>query len=349
MNEESEAMRNLRPQICAVLSLAATSSVALAQAPSSPAVPVTVDNYIRAQSDIYFGQTVKAGAFGKFRHGRELAPIDKRLIIRPNRDTLYSLAIFDFDAGPVTVMLPDAGKRFMVMQVTNEDQYTRAVYYGAGSHALTKEGVGTRYGIVVVRALVDPANPQDVQQVHALQDALKVSQQSPGTFDIPNWDERASRKYVSRCCSSGEISDTKRMFGANKDQVDPVRHLVGTALVWGGLPEKDGLYLPVTPARNDGTTIHKLTVKDVPVDGFWSITVYNAEGYFEPNHYNAYSVTNITAKRGADGSVAVQLGGCESEIPNCLPIMKGWNYMVRLYRPRPEIFNGTWTFPEAKP
>jgi hypothetical protein len=201
----------------------------------------------------------------------------------------------------------------------------------------------------VVRALVDPANPQDVQQVHALQDALKVSQQSPGTFDIPNWDERASRKYVSRCCSSGEISDTKRMFGANKDQVDPVRHLVGTALVWGGLPEKDGLYLPVTPARNDGTTIHKLTVKDVPVDGFWSITVYNAEGYFEPNHYNAYSVTNITAKRGADGSVAVQLGGCESEIPNCLPIMKGWNYTVRLFRPRPEILDGTWKFPEAQP
>ncbi len=81
MNEESEAMRNFRPQICAALSLAATSSLALAQAPSSSAVPVTVDNYIRAQSDIYFGQTVKAGAFGKFRHGRELAPIDRRLIM----------------------------------------------------------------------------------------------------------------------------------------------------------------------------------------------------------------------------------------------------------------------------
>jgi hypothetical protein len=350
MNEESEAMRNFRPQICAALSLAATSSLALAQAPSSSAVPVTVDNYIRAQSDIYFGQTVKAGAFGKFRHGRELAPIDRRLIIRPNRDTLYSLAVFDFDAGPVTVMLPNAGKHFMVMQVTNEDQYTRAVYYGAGNHTLTKEGVGTRFGIVVVRALVDPANPQDVQQVHALQDALKVSQQGPGTFDIPNWDEPSLKKVRVALLQLGEtISDTKRMFGANKDQVDPVRHLVGTALVWGGLPAKDGLYLPVMPARNDGTAIHKLTVKDVPVDGFWSITVYNAEGYFEPNHYNAYSVNNITAKKGADGSVAVQFGGCESEIPNCLPIMKGWNYTVRLFRPRPEILDRTWKFPEAQP
>ncbi len=287
---------------------------------------------------------------GKFRHGRELAPIVNGGIVRPNRDTLYSFAVFDFDAGPVTVTLPDAGKRFMVMQVVNEDQYTPVVFYGAGRHTLTKEGIGTRYGIVVVRMLVDPANPQNVQQVHALQDALTVSQQSPGTFEIPNWDEASLRKVHTALLQLGEtISDTRRMFGAKEDQVDPVRHLVGTALVWGGLPEKDGLYLPVTPDRNDGTTVHKLTVKDVPVDGFWSITVYNADGYLEPNQYNAYSVNNITAKKGTDGSVAVQFGGCDGETPNCLPIMKDWNYTVRLFRPRPEILDGAWKFPEAQP
>ena len=343
-------MRNLGAPICAALSLAATSSIALAQPTSVTAVPVTVDTYIRAQSDVYFGQTVKAGAFGKFRHGRELAPVDSRGIVRPNRDTLYSFAVFDFDAGPVTVTLPDPGKRFMVMQVVNEDQYTPAVYYGAGRHTLTKEGIGTRYGIVAVRMLVDPASPQDVQQVHALQDALTASQQSPGTFEVPNWDEASLKKLRVALLQLGEtISDTRRMFGADEDHVDPVRHLIGTALVWGGLPEKDALYLPVTPARNDGTTVAKLTVKDVPVDGFWSITVYNAEGYLDPNQYNVYSVNNITAKKGTDGSVAIQFGGCDGEIPNCMPIMKGWNYTVRLFRPRPESLDGTWRVPEAQP
>ena len=43
-------MTNFRTQLCAALSLAATSSVALAQAPSGTAVPVTVDNCNRAQS-----------------------------------------------------------------------------------------------------------------------------------------------------------------------------------------------------------------------------------------------------------------------------------------------------------
>jgi hypothetical protein len=105
----------------------------------------------------------------------------------------------------------------------------------------------------------------------------------------------------------------------------------------------------VTPSRNDGATVYRLTVKDVPVDGFWSISVYNAEGYFEANALNAYTVNNITAKREVDDSITVQFGGCAGQSANCLPITPGWNYMVRLYRPRPEILNGSWSFPEAQP
>ena len=92
------------------------------------------------------------------------------------------------------------------------------------------------------------------------------------------------------------IPDAKHMFGT-KEQVDPVRRLIGAASVWGGNPEKDALYLNVTPSKNDGTTVHKLSVKDVPVNGFWSITVYNAEGYFQSNEFNVYSINNITAKK----------------------------------------------------
>jgi hypothetical protein len=47
--------------------------------------------------------------------------------------------------------------------------------------------------------------------------------------------------------------------------------------------------------------------------------------------------------------VTIQLGGCDGRQANCLPIFPGWNYMVRLYCPRPEILDGTWTFPTALP
>ena len=95
--------------------------------------------------------------------------------------------------------------------------------------------------------------------------------------------------------------------------------------------------------------LDELNVKDVPVDAFWSISLYNAEGYFQKNDLNAYSLNNITAKKNDDGSVSVQFGGCDGKIPNCLPIMKGWNYTVRLYRPRAQILSGMWKFPEAQP
>jgi hypothetical protein len=136
------------------------------------------------------------------------------------------------------------------------------------------------------------------------------------------------------------------MFGT-RDDVDPVRHLIGSAMGWGGNPEEDALYLNVTPSKNDGKTVYRLTIKDVPVDGFWSISVYNAEGRFVKNDQDAYTLNNITAKKNADGSVTVQFGGCDGKTPNCLPIMPGWNYLVRLYRPHPEILNGTWNFPQA--
>ena len=90
-------------------------------------------------------------------------------------------------------------------------------------------------------------------------------------------------------------------------------------------------------------------MRDVPVDAFWSISVYNPDGFFEPNDRNAYSVNSVTALPDSDGSVTVHFGGCTDDRPNCLPIMEGWNYTVRMYRPRPEVLDGSWTFPAAEP
>ena len=71
------------------------------------------------------------------------------------------------------------------------------------------------------------------------------------------------------------------------------------------------------------------------------------QGYFEKNQYEAYSLNNITAKKNDDGAIAIQFGRCDGKIPNCLPVTNGWNYTVRLYRPRAEILSGKWKFPDA--
>jgi hypothetical protein len=270
-------------------------------------------------------------------------------VVRANRDTLYSTAVFDLDAAPVTVILPDAGKRFCSLMVIDQDHYVRRVTYDPGPCFLSRENIGTRYVLVAVRTLVDPSDPEDLKKVHAIQNSIQVSQENAGGFEVPYWDPASQKRVRDALVVLGTtLPDFREAFG-NRDQVDPVRRLIGTATGWGGNPDKEAIYLNVTPDRNDGVTIYQLTVRDVPVDGFWSVSVYNAKGMFEPNPLNAYTVNNLTAKRSSDGSVVIQFGGSSYESTNLLPIMRGWNYTVRLYRPRTELLVRRWSFPEPKP
>lgn len=324
-------------------------STLAASADPGGGVPVNLDNFIRAETDLHFGRTVKDGAFGKLRHRRQMVSIDNQDVVRMNRDTLYSSGVFDVEAAPLSITLPDPGKRFMSLQVVSEDHYTTDVAYAPGTYTYTRDNVGTRYVFVIIRTLADPESAADVKAANALQDAIKVEQASTGSFEVPNWDEGSQDKVrdALNVLATLRGQNAGVMFGSKRD-VDPISHLIGTAVGWGGNPRSAAIYLGFYPKNNDGNTVQKLTVKDVPVDGFWSVSLYNDKGYFEKNALNEYSVNSVTAKPDADGSYTIQFGGCQKETANCLPIMNGWNYTVRLYRPRAAILDGAWTFPEAQ-
>ncbi|HSL80228.1 MAG TPA: DUF1214 domain-containing protein [Pseudolabrys sp.] len=337
----------MRWGVLAALAICGATGGVYAQSPIGRAIPVTADNFKRAETDMYFAGAAKRGAFGKFFHYREL-PVESP-VVRPNRDTLYSEAVFDLDAGPVKITMPNAGKRFMSMMAMNEDHYIYEVNYTPGNYTFTRPEVGTRYLFIGLRTLVDPADPNDMKQAQALQDAVKVSQKSPGKFEVPNWDQASQKKVREALLAlNSTLPDLRRAFGS-RVQVDPVRHLIGTAAGWGGNPDKDAIYLNVTPAKNDGKTTYTLNVPaKVPINAFWSVIVYDAEGRLQKNQYDSYSLNSITAKKNADGTIPVQFGDCDGKILNCIPTMNGWNYMVRLYRPRDEVLSGKWKFPEAK-
>jgi hypothetical protein len=331
-----------------LICLACLVPPARAQSPADT-VPVTVQNFTRAESDNYLATNVKKAGLGRLAHNREPASIEDQTVIRLNRDTLYSFGVFDLAAAPVTITLPDAGKRFMSLQIINEDHYVPFVAYDHKPHTLTERNVGARYVLVAIRTLVDPNDPKDLDEVHRLQDAIKVSQKESGKLELPNWDQISLKEIRDALLVLAKHTDGfKHAFGT-KEQVDPIMHLIGTAAGWGGNPDKDATYIGAAVPKNDGKTVYKLHVTDVPVDAFWSVSVYNAAGYFEKNSYNAYSLNIITAKKDPNGAVTIQFGSCDGKTPNCLPIMPGWNYTVRLYRPRPEILNGKWKFPDPEP
>src|SRR5262249_19745951 len=102
------------------------------------------------------------------------------------------------------------------------------------------------------------------------------------------------------------------------------------------------------PRHNDGNAVHRLRIGHVPVDGFWSLTVYDSNGHFLSDSHSGRSINSRTGERDADRAVNVQFGGSAEGAGNCLQIARGWCYVVRLYRPRAEFLGGKWRFPEAE-
>jgi hypothetical protein len=311
------------------------------------AVSVSVENFIRAETDRMFSVLqAQAGGVNRLKHNRVPTPIEDQPVIRMNRDTLYSAAIVDISEG-VTVTVPDGGDRYISVMVVNQDHYINRILHDAGQYTLTVEEFDTPWVAVAARILVDPADQNDLATVNALQDALAVEAKSSRPFEMPDYDKDsfdATRNAVLELAK--HVGSFDHAFGS-AEEVDPVRHLIATAAGWGGLPDREARYISVAPGLPMGE--YKLTVADVPVDGFWSISLYNADGFFQANDRGAYSVNNLTATPNGDGSVTVRFGGCGNSQPNCLPIMDGWNYTIRLYRPRPEVLDGSWTFPAIEP
>ncbi|WP_129645739.1 DUF1254 domain-containing protein [Peristeroidobacter agariperforans] len=334
---------------CSAAILGLLTAVTSAPAPADSVKPVTVQSFPRAESHMYFAKAVKDGAFGKLVHQRVPVAIEKQDIIRMNRDTLYSSGVFDLDAGPVTIVLPDTAGRFMSLLIINEDHYTQPVTYAPGRFTFTRDAVGTRYMFAAVRTLANPADPTDLQAATAAQDRIEVQTSAAGRFEIPDWSaaERDEIRSALLTLAGKAGSDSAERFGA-RDKVDPIQHLLFTAAGWGGNPREAAVYTAVAPKPNDGKSVLQLTVRDVPVDAFWSISVYNARGFFEKNALESYSLNNLTATPNKDRSYTIQFGGCTERAVNCLVTPPGWTYVVRQYRPRQPILDGTWKFPEAR-
>lgn len=310
---------------------------------------VNVLNYVRAESDMQFkSYATKAGGIGKLLNFREVYSIENQTTIRGNRDTLYSFGVYDL-TNPVTIIKPPSPDRFQSLLVIDQDMYNPVLKNGAGEVTLTINSVGTRYAMVLFRTFCDPDDPEDMKKAHALQDAIQIKQASPGTLELPDWDMDslvATRKILDGLAS--KLKGLPQGFGP-RGEVDPTQHLIAAAYGWGGNPERGAMYFNVVPKKNDGKTPYTLTMpKDVPVQAFWSVTVYNKDGFFTPNKLNAYSFNSITARPNKDGSVTIHFGG-DATATNYLPITDGWNYVVRCYLPGWQIIEGNWTPPSPKP
>jgi hypothetical protein len=165
----------------------------------------------------------------------------------------------------------------------------------------------------------------------------------------------AQLKKGGKDLNGWEFTTTAGVYGTDY----PQRALI-TAIGLGANRPQDAVY-PTSPADAEGQpysgankyVIHFAKGQAPPVNGFWSITMYNDKYFFVDNLLNKYTVSPRNAlKFNADGSLDIYIQnespGKEKEA-NWLPAPKGkFVLMMRLYWPKetePSIIDGTWQPP----
>lgn len=330
--------------------IAALGGLMLSTSAIADPVFVGPHNFVRAETDRYMGETVGRGELGSIHHRRVPTKLDEQNVIRMNLDTLYSSGVFDMEAGPVTVTLPEAPDgRYISAQILNQDHLTVDVYHD-GTNSFSAEDVGTRYAVITLRVFADSFDDEDIAYANTLQDMVTVSQPGEGEFVVPEYDQNtfdATRMALLRLGALARGNFGIRMGTA--EEIDPVSHLIVTAVGWGLLPEAEADYFTGRAIPGDEDKPHELILNDVPVDAFWSVTMYNTRGFMVPNELGVNALNNVNATQSEDGSYRIQLGGCEADTVNCIPTPEGWNYVLRAYQPGEAITSGEWQPPAPQP
>jgi len=311
---------------------------------------VTDENYGLAESESiftdYMGRIAAAtgtNGVGEWLHLKKGADPKDRTIMRINFDTIYSSVLLDLTE-PATLTMPETDGRYQSAWIITDEHYNPMAFVEPGTYTLTQENVGRRHAVIAMRTQVNVMDPDDLAVVHEIQDRLKIEQKDKGSYTPSgNWDMQevlAMRAKYQKIAQEEGIS-TEVMFG-KKGEVPLKEHNIGAAVGWGGLSAERAVYPFI---YSDSTEPQTLTLKDVPAGAFWSVTVYDAEGYPQGDSYN---INSAFAVAGDDGSYTIRFGG-DKEAINYMDVFEGWNLALRIYEPEEAYFNGEWVMPELKP
>ena len=209
----------------AVHAKAAQAEIAQVEAAQVQAAPVkmalikvTALNYVQAKTAIQFDKYLAraGGKLNTFSHGRRVADINSRSSKRLNRDTLYSVAIVDISKG-ASIQIPEAGDRYMSVQVVNQDGFTNKIFHGAGRHYLTVAEFDTPYVWLLVRTLVLENIPGDMQAAQVLQDQMSIDSASERPYTHADYDPLSMSATTALLTELGKgISDNAKAAGTKE-------------------------------------------------------------------------------------------------------------------------------------
>ena len=325
-----------QPKFDAPVIVAAFAAIALLVAcadessEAGAAIPVTLDNYKVAESDLAFNNITKLVGTNKFFH----FPVDEfdlnnQTVVRMNQDTVYSGAVLNVSEG-ASITLPEADGRYMSVMVVQNDHYIDQVFKTPGEHVIKAD---TDFVGVALRTRINANDPADRDKVRALQVATTISVKATEPHVMPNYDmEQLVALRDKLAAEAAEFGSLNNMPG-RRGTVDERMHLLGTAAGWGLLPDANARYLSY--GQEDGQGCFRATYPVPPFNegGFFSITMYDADGWMFSDRaiLNEYNIDF-----NDDGTFDANFGECGEDVKNNLPIVDGWNFLMRVYEPKLE-------------
>ncbi len=290
-------------------------------------VPVTLENYEVAESDLAFDNVTKLVGMNTFFHFPTGAfDLDNQTVVRMNRDTYYSAAIIDTTQG-ATVTIPETGGRYLSVMVVQNDHYIDQVFLEPGTHEITSD---TNFAMVAMRIRSNQSDPDDDAAIAALRAGVTLEVGGNASHVRPNYDMEQLVALRDELTVEGtKLGSLMGMQGAH-GTIEPMMHLYGTAIGWGLLPDAQAQYLGSPKFDNDGCYMASYSAPPFNDPGFFSITIYDADGwiYTEDGILNEFNMS-----LNDDGSFDAYFGEC-GDVENNLPTVDGWNYILRIYEPR---------------
>ena len=263
-----------------------------------------------------------------------------------NPELLHTFAVVDLRDSPMTITLPEKepmpsnpnGVRYLSAQIVSEEHYYPVqVKTKPGKHVVTEEMMESRYCLITFRTQVNPASEDDMILGEELRKRILLEQDTkPKNILLSEWNRKEILKFQQRIWK--ESPNFKPIYG-KRGELTLAEHNYSTSM-FCGLPPDEGIYFEVISKYSLQT--QTLTLKDVPVNSFWALTVYRS-------HYKlSDSANNSSVIRNEDGSVTLWFGtSCPKCAPktNFLEIFDGWKGFLRLYSPTEKCHNGEWVCP----
>jgi len=314
------------------------NGVALLSSPSfeKKGVPVDMFNIVRAETAKYFAEETILSGGNKMRHERTGIDLKNQTVIRSNFDLIYSYGVYDVSGG-LTISVPKYDL-YQIMHLFDENHITLAVVYPGDTVKLTKNDVTFGDHVYLfMRTQRRSADEKGLKELNKRQDAviIKSGSTKPYISEV-KYDAETFNKLRKHLIGPSGIKMAiiyKGFVDKLEDIVFPHYQIVNLG-GWGGLPAKDAFYFVVTPGDKASKNGECSSTTFMPPNlqykrnGYWSLTLYNKEGWVATDKFNTNS---HKATPNADGSYTLNFN--TPGAINNLEVVENWNGLFRAYLP----------------